>query len=425
MENRFKVVYTGELQPYVSAQEAIRNVAILFKVSEDRIRGIVLGGHSRDFKVNLDSATAARYVSALSKAGLAVRIEPMISPPSDLHLAPATPVPATPEVQPEVARCPKCGVAAVSDGVCGACGVVVAKYLARFSAAAGPSPATGAAPRADYGAGPPASHYAPPEPEPTPETWPQGPGTMADPSAVSAGQGWAWISGGFWHFKTNPWTWILVTVGYALIIMVLSLMPLLGGIFASLIAPILTGGLMIGADDQARGEGLGFQHLFAGFSNHAGQLAAAGALYLGGIILAAIPAILLLGGTMSFGMDGMDPTALSEDPQLMFGAMEDAFAGQTYLLAILAAALLMLPVAMAYWFAPALIAIDGLSAWSAMKLSFRGCLKNVLPFLIYGVAGLVLIMLGSLPLLLGLLVVMPTLVASMYVAYRDIFYNAA
>ena len=32
-------------------------------------------------------------------------------------------------------------------------------------------------------------------------------------------------------------------------------------------------------------------------------------------------------------------------------------------------------------------------------------------------------MLGSLPVLLGLLVVVPTLIASMYVSYRDIFHR--
>ena len=77
MENRFKVIYTGELQPYVSAQEAIRNVASMFKMSEDRVRALVLSGRAQEIKVNLDAVTAERYVSALSKAGLSVRVEPM------------------------------------------------------------------------------------------------------------------------------------------------------------------------------------------------------------------------------------------------------------------------------------------------------------------------------------------------------------
>jgi uncharacterized membrane protein len=78
---------------------------------------------------------------------------------------------------------------------------------------------------------------------------------------------------------------------------------------------------------------------------------------------------------------------------------------------------------MAYWFAPALIAIDGMRPWQAMKLSLVGCLKNVMPLVVYGLMGGMLIVLGSLPMLLGLLVVMPTLAASIYVSYRDIFYR--
>jgi uncharacterized membrane protein len=80
---------------------------------------------------------------------------------------------------------------------------------------------------------------------------------------------------------------------------------------------------------------------------------------------------------------------------------------------------------MAYWFAPALVAIDGLSALAAMKLSFIGCIRNVLPFLLYGIVMFVLTILASIPLLLGLLVLLPVMIASMYTAYRDIYYPEA
>jgi uncharacterized membrane protein len=78
---------------------------------------------------------------------------------------------------------------------------------------------------------------------------------------------------------------------------------------------------------------------------------------------------------------------------------------------------------MAYWFAPALIAMEGMSALSAMKLSFLGCLRNILPFLLYGVLALVMFFIGAIPVGLGLLVVMPVMTASMYTAFRDIYYQ--
>jgi uncharacterized membrane protein len=419
MENRYKVVYTGELQPYVSAQEAVRNVAVLFKVNENSIRGLVLGGRPRDIKVDLDKATADRYIGALSKAGLVVRVEPMVQVQTRLHVAPLAAAEAA-VAAGAGDKCPKCGAAAVQDGVCGACGVVVAKYLARLTAGGSAVPLPGAAP------GParaPANPYAPPRAELTPERGPQAEEILTGPHAVPIGHGWDWIGRGFWHFRTNPWAWILIMVAYFLVSLVVSLVPFVGAIAVYLVMPVLTGGLMLGAYAQGHGERLGFHHLFAGFSNQTGPLLAAGVLYLVGIVLAAIPALLLVGIPTMRTMAGMDPAAFDQHQQFMAGEIEGLMGGPNVVLAILVAALLMIPVAMAYWFAPALIAIDGLNAWPAMKLSFRGCVKNILPFLLYGIAGLVLIVLGSIPVLLGLLVVMPTLTASIYTAYRDIFYG--
>jgi uncharacterized membrane protein len=78
---------------------------------------------------------------------------------------------------------------------------------------------------------------------------------------------------------------------------------------------------------------------------------------------------------------------------------------------------------MAMFFAPSLVALDRVPVLKALGLSFSGCLKNILPFLIYGLIALVLVMLGSLPLMLGLLVVLPVLTIAIYTSYRDIYYG--
>jgi uncharacterized membrane protein len=121
----------------------------------------------------------------------------------------------------------------------------------------------------------------------------------------------------------------------------------------------------------------------------------------------------------SFAMLGMmgagDPAAteaMAQNPSVM-------------LLPVLVMMMLFIPLLMAYWFAPALVAIDGLSALAAMKLSFIGCIRNVLPFLLYGIVMFVLTIVASIPLLLGLLVLLPVMIASMYTAYRDIYYPEA
>ena len=97
--------------------------------------------------------------------------------------------------------------------------------------------------------------------------------------------------------------------------------------------------------------------------------------------------------------------------------------GLGLIFALLVAAALSIPLLMAYWFAPALVALNGYSAFEAMKTSFFACLKNILPFLVYGLVGMVLGVIAMIPLGLGWFVLAPVGIASMYSSYRDIFYD--
>ena len=78
-------------------------------------------------------------------------------------------------------------------------------------------------------------------------------------------------------------------------------------------------------------------------------------------------------------------------------------------------------VMMAYIFAPALIVMHDVTAVEAMKLSFTGCLRNILPFLLYGLVAMLLGIIAAIPFGLGFLVLMPVLTASIFAAYRQIF----
>jgi uncharacterized membrane protein len=59
--------------------------------------------------------------------------------------------------------------------------------------------------------------------------------------------------------------------------------------------------------------------------------------------------------------------------------------------------------------------------WAAFKLSFSGCLKNVMPFLWYGIILIPLGFVATIPFGLGWLFLAPILVCSIYAGYRDIF----
>jgi len=58
-----------------------------------------------------------------------------------------------------------------------------------------------------------------------------------------------------------------------------------------------------------------------------------------------------------------------------------------------------------------------------MKQSFQASLRNVIPFLVYGIIVLCLAVVASIPLFLGWLVLIPTMIGSVYYSYRDIFVN--
>ena len=92
-----------------------------------------------------------------------------------------------------------------------------------------------------------------------------------------------------------------------------------------------------------------------------------------------------------------------------------------FVYSMLLAFLIMVPIVMTVWFAPALIVINQVSIGQALKLSFKGCLKNILPLLLYFIIAFVLYLVSVIPLFLGLLVFFPTMYASMYTSYKDIF----
>ncbi len=95
--------------------------------------------------------------------------------------------------------------------------------------------------------------------------------------------------------------------------------------------------------------------------------------------------------------------------------------GLSFVLAMLVSLALALPLYMALWFAPSLVVFNNLKPVEAMKVSFFGCLKNIVPFLLYGVVMMVLCVVAAIPVMLGYLVLGPVIIASIYTGYRDIF----
>ncbi|HZM37000.1 MAG TPA: BPSS1780 family membrane protein [Burkholderiales bacterium] len=226
--------------------------------------------------------------------------------------------------------------------------------------------------------------------------------------SVAAKRGGSWIGDAWGLFRRAAGVWIAIIIVLTVIFLVAAFIPLIGMLATMIFFPVFAGGLMIGCREVEEDRLLEFSHLFAGFRQHFGTLAKVGALYLGGSIIVTLLVALLAGPGM-FALFGGAETQ-PEDVATM---------GMAFLL-ILA---LSLPLAMAVWFAAPLVVFHQHSAFDAMKGSFTGCLRNVLPFSVYGIVMLVLALVATVPIMLGWLVLGPVLAASVYTAYTDIYLN--
>jgi hypothetical protein len=186
---------------------------------------------------------------------------------------------------------------------------------------------------------------------------------------------------------------------------------------SSLCYPVIVAGVMLGCRSLEDGGPLEIGHLFAGFKKNAGSLLLVGVLYLVGMMLigfiagiaAAITIPMMLGGT------NFDPNDFNSILAV----------APVFLLIVLVVLALMLPLIMALWFAPAIVVFHDMAPMAAMRASFQGCLRNFMPFLLYGIVGLLLGILALVPVGLGLLIYGPVMWGTMYAGYRDIFVRPA
>ncbi len=378
MNKQFKVIFTGNLRPHTDPETFVTEFSRRFNMPVEKARQLMAANREMVIKQGLPQKQAEAYVKVLEGLGMIVRLEPMEPPVKK----------TVPTEEPN------------------------AKGTAEAAGAVTPAkPAAGAAANPGGTKNPYAMPQATLVEEPEE-------GEMTGPVPVPAGNGWMWLRQGFWHFRQSPLAWILTLLAWMVILMVANFIPLIGPLAINIFGPVFIAGFMLGAREQEQGGTLQFGHLFRGFSTNLGQLVLVGVIYLVGFIVIGIVMAIIFGTTFA-ALGGLE-AAQGQDPQAMLAAMGGI---STIILLILVVMALMIPLLMAYWFAPALVVVDGLSAVNAMKLSFKGCLKNILPFLVYGLIGLMLTFVAALPFFLGFLVVGPMFIASIYVAYRDIFYG--
>jgi len=229
---------------------------------------------------------------------------------------------------------------------------------------------------------------------------------------VEPAHGRLWIKQGWEIFKKAPVLWVVLSALFATGPTLISNIPVIGEPLATLLVPVLLGGLMLGCQALERGEHLMLGHLFAGFHQRAQQLIALGGI---GMVWAVLTELLmrLVGGTAL--VETMSSTQPEQDPTAMLNAITDA-SGAWVLGGVMICAYLM-----ASMFAPMLVLFDGMGPIDALKTSFKACMKNIGPLFVYGLVIVLLALLTIMTMGLGLVILLPLSQTSAYAAYRDIF----
>ena len=247
---------------------------------------------------------------------------------------------------------------------------------------------------------------------------------------VSTPQGARWLADGWRLFRVAPLGWLAMVFAYWLIVTLVSVLPLIGIVVASMLVPAFSVGFMAAARAAEKRGPVELALLFDGFRHHLKSQIVLGAVYFGCIALLLAATMLADGGELARWMlAGRRPA-------------EEVLQSEDFLAALALAAALYAPVLMMFWFAPPLAAWHATTPVKALFFSFFACLMNWRAFLAYGavtlaVALLLPLALLSLLLLLSLkvaamslvfpllLVLLPTLFASFYASYRDIFGSEA
>jgi hypothetical protein len=243
---------------------------------------------------------------------------------------------------------------------------------------------------------------------------------------VETARGARWLADGWRLFRAAPLGWIALVFTYWLIMTLLSVVPLAGIVAASILVPAFSVGFMAAARAAARRGPVELKLLFDGFRHYPRSQIILGVLYFAclGLVL----------GASTLADDGALATWMLAGRR----PAEEVLQSEDFLTALAFAAALYAPVLMMFWFAPPLAAWHGTGPAKALFFSFFACLMNWRAFLAYGAVTALIALVLPLALLFALMLVsfkvtamslvfpilivlLPTLFASFYASYRDVF----
>jgi hypothetical protein len=243
---------------------------------------------------------------------------------------------------------------------------------------------------------------------------------------VPARHGWLWVTRALRLLGKAPFAWILVSIAYWVVMGVIARLPYVGLAAGSLVMPAIAVSFLAMCRELDQGRRLEPKLVAAGFRRNLPTLVTLGGLYLAATLAIFAATWPIDDGTLARWM--------------LFGRPAAPAAGeeQSFFWAVVAAFALWVPVQLAFWFAPPLVAWDAMSAAKALFFSFFAALRNWAAFLVFtavagGAAGAATALLlnlqrmqagpGVVPTVVFLVLVaaIPLYYATLYSSYRDVF----
>lgn len=238
--------------------------------------------------------------------------------------------------------------------------------------------------------------------------------TNAAPEArtVDAGRGLAWWSEAWAMFLPQAGVWIVMSLALVIGSMIVSVVPVLGGLAVALLMPVFIAGWMVAARKAESGAKIEFNDMFVCFGGaHLTPLIIVGVVMLVATFLVGM-VVAVLGAGAAFGM-------------IMGGARHSAGGLMAGMGAALLALVITLAIAfvsgMALWFAPALVVMRNMQPVEALKASLAASMKNIGAMLLFGILFFVASIVASIPFGLGWILLSPVLLLCAWRSYRDVF----
>jgi hypothetical protein len=211
----------------------------------------------------------------------------------------------------------------------------------------------------------------------------------------TAGTGWLWFREGFVLFRKQPLELCTLFISYMFLMLLISVVPLLGKFLPMMLVPAFSIGFLQACVNIEQGRRVYPMLLFTGFRSPAlPTLLILGALYLAAAVLALAASSLIDDGIFWQAVMGqIDVDQKTVEQSHMTAAM-------------LFAALVYTPFAMAFWYAAPLAVWQGMGAGKAIFYSFFAFVRAGRAFVVYMLAWAVV--LGFLLPLFGTLVALLT-----------------